>query len=188
MKTMKPAAKLAAVFFVALATACQDHHFVPYDKMGPLPEPAPSSKQAKPVTTPSAAPYNSPAKAMQSDPKAPPAFTGLIASGVVEVSPESAGSALPGWTLYIIARPVEGGAPIAAKRVDKPAFPVSFELTERDIMVGQPISGMKISLEARYDADGDPITKEKADLFGKADGEIVVGAKNTKVSLKKQAS
>lgn len=183
---MNPTAKLAAVFLFALTAACQDHHFVSYDKMGPLPEPTPSSKEAKPVTTPSATPYKSPMQ--QSDSKAPPAFTGLIASGVVEVSPESAGSALPGWTLYIIVRPAEGGAPIAAKRVDKPSFPISFELTERDIMVGQPISGMKISLEARYDADGDPITKEKTDLFGKADGEIVVGAKNTKVSLKKQAS
>ncbi|MBF0291647.1 MAG: hypothetical protein HQK86_05765 [Nitrospinae bacterium] len=186
MKRMKSIATLTVLALIALTAACQDHHFVSYDKMGPLPEPTPSSKEAKPVTTPPATPYKSPMQ--QSDSKAPPAFTGLIASGVVEVSPESAGSALPGWTLYIIARPVGGGAPIAAKRVDKPAFPVTFELTEKDIMVGQPISGMKLSLEARYDADGDPITKEKSDLFGKMDKEIVVGEKNTKVSLKKQAS
>lgn len=188
MKMIKPVASLVVAMSLTLTAACQDHHFVSYDKMGPLPEPAPSSKQAKPATTPSESPYKSPAQAMQPAPKAEPGFIGLIASGVVDMAPEAAGSALPGWTLYIIARPAEGGPAIAAKRVDKPTFPISFEMTELDIMMGQPKSGMKISVEARYDADGDPITKGKDDFYGKADGEIVVGAKNTKVSLKKQAS
>lgn len=185
---MKPIAKLTALLLLTLASACQDHHFVSYEKMGPLPAPDPSKQGKVAVPSPQpAAPYKSPSQAMMgAAPKVEPGFTGLIASGVVELSPEAIGSAPPGWTLYIIVRPVGGGAPIAAKRVDKPAFPISFELTELDIMVGQPKTGMKISVEARYDADGDPITKEKTDLFGKADGENVIGVKNTKVSLKKQ--
>jgi hypothetical protein len=190
MKTMGSIAKLTAVLLLTLTTACQDHHFVSYDKMGPLPPPDPSKQGKVAVPSPQpASPYNSPSQAMMgAAPKVEPGFTGLIAGGVVELSPEAVGSAPPGWTLYIIIRPAEGGPPIAAKRVDKPTFPISFELTERDIMMGQPKTGMKISVEARYDADGDPITKEKTDLFGKADGENVIGAKNTKVSLKKQAS
>ena len=189
MKTVKKIAELTAVLLLTLAASCQDHHFVSYEKMGPLPLPAPPSKQAKAVPSPQPAPpYNSPSQAMMgAAPKVEPGFTGLIASGVVELSPESAGSAPPGWTLYIIVRPAGGGSAIAAKRVNKPAFPVSFELTERDIMMGQPKSGMKISVEARYDADGDPITKGKDDLYGKADGELVTGARSAVVRLKKQA-
>jgi hypothetical protein len=185
---IKPIASLVAVMSLTLTAACQDHHFVSYDKMGPLPEPAPQSKQSKAVPSQQpGSPYKSPSQAMGAAPKVEPGFTGLIASGVVDVSPEVVGSAPPGWTLYIILRPAEGGSAIAAKRVDKPSFPVSFELTERDIMMGQPKSGMKISVEARYDEDGDPITKGKNDLYGKADGEIIVGAKNTLVHLKKKA-
>lgn len=188
MKTVKRFAKITAVLLLTLAASCQDHHFVSYDKMGPLPEPVPPSKQSKAAPSiQQASPYQTPAQTMQAAPKVQPGFTGLIASGVVELSPEAIGSAPPGWTLYIIARPVEGGAAVAAKRVDKPVFPVSFELTEQDLMIGQPTSGMKLSVEARYDADGDPITKGKDDFYGKADGELVVGAKNTLVRLKKQA-
>lgn len=187
MKTMKRFAKIAAVLSLTLAAACQDHHFVPYDQMGPLPEPAPSSKQGKAVPSGQpASPYQTPPQTTQAAPKIQPDFTGLIASGAVELSPEAVGSAPPGWTLYIIARPAGGGAAVAAKRVDKPAFPVNFELTERDLMIGQPKSGMKISVEARYDADGDPITKGKDDLYGKADGELAVGATNVLVRLKRQ--
>lgn len=187
MKTVKNVTTITAVLLLALTAACQDHHFVSYDKMGPLPEPAPSKQGKVAVPSPQpASPYKSPSQGMMgAAPKAEEGFTGLIASGVVDVSPEAASSAIPGWTLYIIIRPAEGGSAIAAKRVDKPSFPVSFELTERDIMMGQPKSGMKISVEARYDADGDPMTKGKDDLFGKADGENIVGAKNAVVHLKK---
>jgi hypothetical protein len=208
MKMIKPIALLMAVLSLTLTAACQDHHFVSYDKMGPLPEPAPSKQGKVAVPTPQpATPYSSPSQAMMgaapkvepaspdksqsqamtgAAPKVEPGFTGLIASGVVDLSPEAVGSAPPGWTLYIIIRPAEGGSAIAAKRVDKPSFPVSFELTERDIMMGQPKSGMKISVEARYDEDGDPITKGNNDLYGKADGEIIVGAKNALALLKKK--
>jgi len=186
---VKNIVSLVTVLSLTLAAACQDHHFVPYDKMGPLPEPAPSKQGKVAVPSPQpASPYKSPSQAMMgAAPKAEPGFTGLIASGVVEFSPDAVGSAPPGWTLYIIIRPAEGGSAIAAKRVDKPSFPISFELTERDIMMGQPKSGMKISVEARYDEDGDPITKGKNDLYGKADGQVIVGAKNAVVRLKKPA-
>lgn len=172
---------LAALF----VSACQDHHFTPYDKMEPVEEPKPGGDRVIDLTggAPSAAssakttPYGDMASAPKST------FQGLIASGTVDVSPEFTDKLNPDWTLYVIARPAAGGPAIAAKRGNKVTFPYTFEMTEKDIMMGDPQAGMPITVEARFDSDGDPITKAPQDLFGKTQTPVDTGAKGVNVVM-----
>lgn len=188
MKMSSARSAILALALTAFSAACQDHHFVPYDKMPPLPEPGAPSKTG--VASPPAqqSPYQTGAVQSQPAQSAQPEFTGLIASGSIVISPESSANLPTGWTLYIIVRPAGGGPAIAAKRVNKPSFPISFELTEQDIMLSQPKSGIKISIEARYDEDGDPISKGKNDYSGVAEGDFSIGSGNAIIRLKKQTS
>lgn len=85
--------------------------------------------------------------------------------------------------MYVIVRPKEGGPALAAKRFDKPVFPIKFELTEKDLMMGTPTAGMEISVEARYDSDGDPMTKKPEDWIGKAAQPAPIGFKGAIITL-----
>ena len=59
------------------------------------------------------------------------------------------------------------GPPIAAKRLP-PRFPVEFELSEADSMLGQPFPD-SLLIEARLDSDGDPTTRPPTDPKARAD-------------------
>lgn len=65
-------------------------------------------------------------------------------------------------TLFVIARPLAGGPPVAVKRLQGVSFPVTFSFGSADSMMGQPIPD-KFRLEARLDSDGDPLTKPPTD-------------------------
>jgi len=76
------------------------------------------------------------------------------------------GAALPrGGILYIIARrsEVAAGPPLAVRRASAAGFPQSFELTDDDMMLGGQWPD-EVWLQVRVDADGNPTTKEEADL------------------------
>jgi cytochrome c-type biogenesis protein CcmH len=89
----------------------------------------------------------------------------------------------PGATLFVFARAdgVTSGPPIAVKRLAASQFPMTVELTGADSMMGQPLPA-KVRIEARLDADGNPLTKDAGDPKAAADG-VVVGST---VSLKLQ--
>ncbi len=89
-------------------------------------------------------------------------------AGVVELSPEIAGSVPAGSVLYLIVRVAgrEGGAPLAVQQIATPTFPFSFEITERDSMIeGTPLIG-EMSVTARVDQDGNAFTSTPGDLSG----------------------
>lgn len=60
--------------------------------------------------------------------------------------------------LYIIARNPAGGPPVAVKRLQAAALPVTFDFGSADSMMGQPLPD-KFRLEARLDTDGDAASK-----------------------------
>ncbi len=154
-------------------TSCQDHHYTPYDEMGPLPTPDPGRKVSAP-----------PLKGAPSASSAPAA--GIVVAGSINLAPEASSLADPTWILYIIARPTEGGTPVAASRKENVTFPMQYSLTEKDIMMKGVPPGTEITVEARLDSDGDPMTKDEIDLFGKVAGNVRYGQKNVVITLGKQ--
>ncbi|MBK5258568.1 MAG: tetratricopeptide repeat protein [Thermoanaerobaculia bacterium] len=76
------------------------------------------------------------------------------------------GRASQGGVLYVIARPagVMGGPPVAVKRVAPVSFPLTFDLSSADSMMGQPLPA-SMRVEARLDSDGDAATKNPNDPY-----------------------
>ncbi len=167
------------VFFTTMTTACQDHHYVPYDKMDQRPElgSGQDTKATKPqAQTTTATPSNN----------ASEGFSGIIVSGEVDLADDVKNHSSKNWTLYIIARSGGGGAPLAVSKAVNVQFPYKFILDEKNIMMGVPQAGMKISLEARFDSDGDAGSKSPDDLYGKASGELTLGTDRAVITLNKQ--
>jgi len=192
--------KAGFVLIAALAafamSGCQDHHFVSYDKMGPLPEPKPLTQEERAAAqqqqqqqqpssmTGEAQPYAR--EPMGAAAPSSPAAGEFIIGGKIELAPVLIGKIAPDWVLYVIVRPEAGGPPLAAIRLANVKFPIGFSINSKDAMMGEVKPGMKISVEARYDSDGDPMTKKPEDLFGKQKGEITAGAKDALIVLDKQ--
>jgi cytochrome c-type biogenesis protein CcmH len=79
--------------------------------------------------------------------------------------------------LFVIARPegVTAGPPIAVKRIPAATFPITIDLSSADSMMGQPIPP-KVRIEARLDADGNPLTKDPNEPKAVQDG-VALGSK-----------
>jgi hypothetical protein len=71
--------------------------------------------------------------------------------------------------VYVIARGEKAGHPVAVRRIDAAAFPISIELGTADSMMGQALPP-NVRIEARLDSDGDAGTKDPADLNASVDG------------------
>lgn len=93
--------------------------------------------------------------------------SGVIA-GHVTMAPGLADQVRPTDVLFIIVRRPQGAPrPIAAKRIDNPMFPVSYEITNADVMVeGSELRGM-VDVVARLDRDGQAGPAQPGDLEGK---------------------
>jgi len=78
--------------------------------------------------------------------------------------------------IYVIARAagVTAGPPAAVKRFPLSAFPMTFDVSAADSMMGQPLPP-NIRLEARIDSDGDAMTRNPSDPTAIADN-VTVGS------------
>jgi hypothetical protein len=74
------------------------------------------------------------------------------------------------------------GPPRAVRRLVADAFPLAFEIGDGDSMNGEPIPD-GVLVEARLDADGDPVTRPRSDPYGRQD-YVKVGARDLRVVLK----
>lgn len=74
-----------------------------------------------------------------------------------------------GGVIYVIARGTEAGHPVAVRRIDTNAFPVTLDLDNGDAMMGGALPE-KVRIEARLDSDGDAGTNDPGDLRAFADG------------------
>ncbi|TMA84560.1 MAG: tetratricopeptide repeat protein [Deltaproteobacteria bacterium] len=105
-------------------------------------------------------------------------------SGTVDVDPSLRGKLPASGVLFVFARPAGGseGPPVAVKRL--PArFPATFELSEADSMMGQPLPD-QLLIEARLDEDGDPTTRPPTDPKARLDG-VKVGRTDLRLVLKR---
>ena len=78
--------------------------------------------------------------------------------------------------LFVIARSGGGGPPLAVKRLPIGPFPLEFEIGPADVMMaGRPFSG-PITLTARIDRDGNPLTRDAGDAAAVLPAPVEPGA------------
>ena len=83
-------------------------------------------------------------------------------SGKITIDPKLKANVDPNAALFIIARPAggAGGPPLAVKKIDKPTFPLTYSLSQENVMMqGTPFTG-KINITVRLDKDGNPVTRD----------------------------
>jgi len=76
---------------------------------------------------------------------------------------------------------VRGGL-VAVKRFTASSFPIEFSLGAADMMFQNGVFEGDLTLAARIDKDGDPMTRKKGDVFGTVD-RVKVGATGVEVKL-----
>jgi cytochrome c-type biogenesis protein CcmH len=112
--------------------------------------------------------------------------SGVIA-GLVSIDPQFADKVGPNDVLFVIVRR-PGGAPrpVAVKRIDRPQFPVMFEITNKDVMVqGSELRGM-VDVIARLDKDGVAGPPQPGDLEGRFDkNPTLPGSHDLKIVIDK---
>ena len=88
-----------------------------------------------------------------------------------------------GGVIFVIARSGSGGPPLAVKRLPLGSFPMGFEIGPGDVMLkGRPFEG-PITLSARVDEDGDPMSRGPRDLAGTAPDPLEPGARDVEIVL-----
>jgi hypothetical protein len=103
-------------------------------------------------------------------PAAQPAAGGQGGDITGTITTASSVNVAPGTVIFLVARPagVAGGPPLAVKRMIAGSFPMPFELSAADSMMGQALPA-KLRIEVRADADGDPMTRPPTDPVAIAD-------------------
>ncbi|MEE8557935.1 MAG: hypothetical protein V3T14_08630 [Myxococcota bacterium] len=104
--------------------------------------------------------------------------------GTIQLAP---GTKPPGGaTLFVIARSLGGGPPVAVRKLPPGPFPIPFELGPEDAMMpGRPLTG-PVRLVARLDADGDPMTRQSEDLVGEVPDPVQVPGAPVAIVLRPQ--
>ncbi len=113
-----------------------------------------------------------------------PGEAGRIA-GRVAIDPALGSQVSPTDVLFIIVRrPGSSPRPLAVKRVDRPQFPVAFEITNRDVMVpGSELRGM-VEILARIDKDGQAGPAQAGDLEGRYEkNPTLAGARDIEIVI-----
>jgi len=112
---------------------------------------------------------------------------GGIIAGRVSITPTLADRVSPTDVLFVIVRRPQGPPrPIAVKRIDGPRFPVTFEITNQDVMVqGSELTGM-VSIVARVDKDGRAGPPQEGDLEGEFEkNPTLVGGTDIEIVINK---
>jgi cytochrome c-type biogenesis protein CcmH len=102
---------------------------------------------------------------------------GATIAGTIALSAKL--QAAPSDVLYVMAK--KGTATLAVRRVEKPSFPFSFEISGGDVMMGGTSFQGPVDVVARLSKTGDAIPA-KGDLEGVA-RNVKVPSKNVKLTI-----
>lgn len=154
---------------LALGSACQ--------KKDAAPKAAGLSPSGPAPTAPAPTPAAAPAAAVE----------GATLSGRITLSPARKADVSPNDAVYLVARrmpdsPGTRGSLVAVKRFTAASFPIEFTMSKADMMFQNGAFEGALTLSARVDKDGDPITRKKGDVFGTVDG-VKVGASGVEIPL-----
>ena len=141
--------------------------------------PRPSALAPAPAGSAPAAP---PAPAKAAEGAGGPTITGTIV-----LAPARKGDVSPNDAVYLSARriadnPQARGSLVAVKRFTASSFPIEFTLGAGDMMFKNGAFEGELTLSARVDKDGDPMTRRKGDVFGLVD-RVKVGTAGVAVTL-----
>ena len=108
-------------------------------------------------------------------------------TGTITLDPARKADVTPTDVVYLVARrvadnPGARGSLVAVKRFTASSFPIEFSLSQADMMFKNGAFEGELTLAARVDKDGDPITRKKGDVFGTVD-HVKVGAAGVEVKL-----
>ena len=105
-------------------------------------------------------------------------------SGTVELDGSARGRAGAGGLVFVIVRAagVTSGPPVAVKRFPASSLPGTFAITSADSMLGQELPE-SVSIDARLDPDGDPLTRSPSDPAARIDG-VKLGTTGLRLVLK----
>ena len=168
---------------VASVSACQKR-----DEGAGKPAPVPpldpaSAPAAPPLPTPPTPPP--PAAEPAAAPPVAASAGGSINGKIVLSGPVA--KAKPQGTLYLVARrisdnPSARGTLIAVKKLPATSFPLPFSLSAADMpFQNGPFDG-DLTITARIDQDGDPMSHQKGDVFGTLP-KVRVGSHDVKLVL-----
>jgi tetratricopeptide (TPR) repeat protein len=111
---------------------------------------------------------------------------GMQIQGTIDIDPRLKAMADSQAVLFIIVRTANSaaGPPLAVKKIDRPAFPLSYSLGPENVMLqGTPFSG-KVFISARLDKDGNPMTRETGNIAGEyKKNPVEVGSNKVDVVL-----
>jgi cytochrome c-type biogenesis protein CcmH len=108
-----------------------------------------------------------------------------VIAGRVLIAQALADQVRPTDVLFVIVRRPGGTPrPLAAKRIENPKFPVSFEITNADVMVqGSELRGM-VDVIARLDRDGQAGPARPGDIEGRyAKNPTLSGGRDLEIVL-----
>jgi hypothetical protein len=142
--------------------------------------PAPLAPGAAPV--PGAPPAPPPPAGKAGEGAAGPTITGRITLAAARK-----GDVTPNDVVYLAARrladnPKARGSLIAVKRFSASSFPIDFTLGAGDMMFKNGAFEGELTLSARIDKDGDPMTRRKGDVFGTIQ-KVKVGTAGVELAL-----
>ncbi|MBI2118047.1 MAG: hypothetical protein HYT97_00295 [Elusimicrobia bacterium] len=90
----------------------------------------------------------------------------LDISGTIQIDPKLKDSAKDSDVIFLIARPLQGGPPIAVQKLTGKSYPYHFHLTPQNLMMPNATLDEPVNLIVRIDKDGDAMTKNHGDLAG----------------------
>lgn len=90
----------------------------------------------------------------------------LSISGTIQVKASLAKHTKDSDVIFLIARAINEGPPVAVKRFAGKKYPYPFTIAQEDLMIAERKVQKPLNLTVRVDKDGDPMTKKPGDLTG----------------------
>ncbi|HUP00390.1 MAG TPA: hypothetical protein VM737_02590 [Gemmatimonadota bacterium] len=101
-------------------------------------------------------------------------------------APPDAGQPEPPAVLFLVVRRAgaTGGPPLAAQRLPAGPFPVAFAIGPADAMLAGTEFPERVTVEARLDRDGDPLTSDPGDWTA-GSGPVAPGTEGVRLELRR---
>ena len=88
-------------------------------------------------------------------------------------------------TLFVIARPKNqvGGPPLAVVRIQNPALPIGFTMSQKSVMIPTNVFEGELRLSAKWSQSGSPMAVSEGDLLTGEDLIVQAGQQNIELLL-----